>query len=306
MKNNWLYVVVFCFLFSCKKEVERPVPEFEVTTASTSYAVGEEVVFNFSGDADLISFYSGEIMRDYAFRDGRVVEPGVLKLSFFSNVQFGTQANQLALMASTGFNGNYSFDGGIDAASWTDITSRFVLSTNTTYTSSGAVDVSDLVEDGKPLYLAFRYTTKNQATEGVGRTWRVQNFLLTSQTSIGLITLGDLQTSGFQLVDRKPDIAPMRSTLSATTLSMVAHARTPDNETVESENWAISKAFYGGTQDLGPDRPVAIKGITDAELKNYTHVYNQPGTYSVYFIAKNTNIYNSHEVIKSIEIEIVE
>src|SRR5690606_24333171 len=207
---------------------------------------------------------------------------------------FGTQANQLALLATTGFNGNYVFDGGIDAANWTDITSRFVLSANTTYLSSGTVDVSDLVEEGQPLYFAFRYITKNQATSGVGRTWRIQNFLLTSQTSIGLITLGDIQTTGFRLVDRKPEIAPMRSTLSATTLSMVAHAVADSNRTVETENWAISKAFYGGTQDLGPDRPVAIKGVTDAELESYTYVYNQPGTYKVYFIAKNTNIYNSH------------
>lgn len=315
MKNIWLYTCMVSFLFiACKKEVERSAPHFEVTTESSIYAVNEEVEFKFSGDADLISFYSGEVLSDYAFKDGRIVEQGELALSFQTNVQFGTQENQLSLLASTDFNGKYQFVGGIDDATWIDLTPLITLATGTTYVKSSdpPIDLSEIVVDGKPLYLAFKYTVKDQRTTanggyGVGRTWRVQDFLLTSETSLGLLTLGNLLTSGFQLVDMKPDIAPARSVLSPTTLSMVAHDRTLNNsETVESENWAITKGFEVGTQDLGPDRPVPIKGVIDAPMKSYTYTYTKPGKYRVYFVASNTNIYNSYEIVRSVDIEIVE
>lgn len=294
------------FSFSCKKEVERPAPEFEVSVEKNVYQVGEEAVFNFTGDPDLISFYSGEILSDYNFRDGRIVEPGILRLSFQSNVQFGTQADQLSVLASTAFNGNYSFSDGIKPEEWINISDRFRFGTNATFVNSGEADISDLVEEGQPLYIAFRYNVRNQATAGVGRTWRVQNLSFTSETSIGLIQMGTNQTAGFQLIDKLPETAPMRSSISATTISLVAHAVTDANRTIETENWAISKAFYGGTQDLGPDRPVALKGITDAPMQQHTYIYTQPGSYTAYFVATNVNIYGSNEVVKRVDFEVIE
>lgn len=311
IRHHYILGLLLLLFAGCDKE-EVKTPDFEVSTVSKTYAVGKEVEFKFKGDPDLISFYSGELLHDFSFKDGRLVEAGLLKMSFQSNVQFGTQANQLSVLASTDFNGNYAFSGGIESATWVDITNRFVLGTNATFRSSGEVDISNLSVKDKPLYIAFKYNVKNQAATsaggfGVGRTWRIQNFLITSDTSIGTITMGDHPTSGFRLVDLKPEIAPMRSVITSTYTSLVAHAVSGANAnltTVETENWAISKAFEVGDVDLGPDRTIPVKGVADARMESFSHVYTTPGTYKVYFIASNTDVYGSKQVVKELEITV--
>jgi hypothetical protein len=310
MKTRCLYILLFSLIVSACKKEEIKEPEFEVTTESKTYAVNEDVRFDFKGDPDLISFYSGEVLHDYDFAEGRLVKGGVLKMSFQSNVQFGAQANQLSVLASTDFNGKYNFAEGINLATWTDITSQFSYGNSATFRASGEVDISNLRVENKPLFIAFKYNVKNQAATsaggfGVGRTWRIQNLLITSETSLGILPLGDVVTSGFQLVDLKPALAPMRSTMTSTYLNLVAHAVSGASAhltTVETENWAISKPLEVGDVDLGPDRPVPIKGVENADVASYTHVYTKPGTYKVYFIASNADVYGSSRVVKELEI----
>src|SRR5882757_8152495 len=129
-------------LASCHKEVKvalkEGTPSFDVSlAASNTYKVGTDVVFNFSGKADVISFFSGELYHDYAFKDGRTIDVTNPTMTFTSAVTGGTQTNQLAILASTDFNGVYNDTlkpplTNIHAATWTDITSRFALGTTAT------------------------------------------------------------------------------------------------------------------------------------------------------------------------------
>ena len=81
-------------MVSCQKNlVVKNAPDFTVAVdAATTYKAGEPVVFNLQGNADVISFYSGEIFRDYAFREGREVDVAGhgFNLGFRSAVAPGT------------------------------------------------------------------------------------------------------------------------------------------------------------------------------------------------------------------------
>lgn len=212
---------------SCEKPaIEAEAPAFDVTAEKTTYKAGESVKFLITGgEAQAISFYSGELKKEYASRSGRVadVAGAGATLAFTSSVQLGTQANQLSLLASTNFNGDYSSVAKLKAATWVDITNRFKLGTSTAFLASGTVDVSDLIVAGKPIYFAFRYNTKKQATNGIARQWFIQTFTLNSKKLLDntlALTIADQAGTGFRIVDDLKDKAPALSSITATRLTL--------------------------------------------------------------------------------------
>ena len=178
-------VAAVLILASCEKPtLDAEAPVFDVTAESATVKVGDAVKFKITGgESQNISFYSGELLKQYESNTGRIVDVAGqgATLAFTSSVQVGTQANQVSLLASSNFGGDYSSLAKVKTATWVDITSRFKLGTSTAFLASGTVDVSDLILAGKPLYFAFRYNTKAQATNGIARQWFIQTFTLKSK-----------------------------------------------------------------------------------------------------------------------------
>jgi hypothetical protein len=144
-------------------------------------------------------------------------------LTFSSSVQLGTQADQVTLLASTNFSGDYSSLAKVKAATWVDITSRFKLGTSATLLTSGTVNISDLLLAGKPIYFAFRYNTKSQAVSGVNRQWFIQSFTVNSLKLLNntlALTIADQASAGFRIVDDLKDKAPALSSVTATRLTL--------------------------------------------------------------------------------------
>src|SRR5690606_29211857 len=119
MKKQYLMLLFSCFLLTACTKVEVVEPDFEVTTTASTYKVNEEVVFNFTGDPDQLVFYSGEVLNDYAFKDGRILEANGLTASFSSHVAYGTHPDLLSVWVSTDFNGKYTIED-VHAATWKD------------------------------------------------------------------------------------------------------------------------------------------------------------------------------------------
>lgn len=225
---NYIAGLSLLFLASCTTElVVKDAPNLGVSTEKSTYKVGQEIVFNFTGEAELISFYSGQAYNDYAFRDGRVLdlETKGASLSFTSSVQLGAQANQLAIMASSDFNGNYSSLASVKAATWVDITSRFTLGTSATFLASTSQNISDLIVPGKPIYIAFKYLTKPQATNGLARTWMIQSFSLNSTTSFNgaFPLLTDQTYAAFRIVQEDSVNTPSRSSVTSSRITLLGN-----------------------------------------------------------------------------------
>lgn len=220
-------VAAVLIMASCEKPtLDAEAPVFDVTAEKTTVKAGDVVKFKISGgETQNISFYSGELLKQYDSNTGRVVDVAGqgATLAFTSSVQLGTQANQVSLLASTNFNGDYSSVAKVKAATWVDITSRFKLGTSTAFLASGTVDVSDLIVAGKPIYFAFRYNTKAQATNGIARQWFIQTFTLNSKKLLDnklTITIADQAGTGFRIVDDLKDKAPALSSVTATRLTL--------------------------------------------------------------------------------------
>ncbi|HEY0670102.1 MAG TPA: DUF5017 domain-containing protein, partial [Sphingobacteriaceae bacterium] len=210
------------FMASCDKDLKvAEAPDFDVTTESNTYKAGDKIKFNIKGgDANLIAFYSGEPLNDYDYRTGRIIniaDTGAT-MSFSSSVQTGSQADQLSVLYSTNFNGDYSNLASVKAAAWVDITDKFKLGTSNKFVASGTLDISNLVVHGKPIYFAFKYITRPQATNGLARQWFIQSFAVNSKEKLDgkTLTIADLAQAGFRIVDENPENAPARASITNT------------------------------------------------------------------------------------------
>jgi hypothetical protein len=236
------YYILLSGLFmlaSCETEIETP--DFQVSTASPVYHVGENIIFNMEGHADMIAFYSGEPLNAYEFKDGRVIDVAGqgATLQFTSAVTGGTQADQLTFLASTDFDGNYDNLASVQAATWIDITDRFNIGTTATFASSTTQDISDLLVPGKPIYFAYRYLTRPQETNGLARTWMIQGFLLKSKVMFNdaEVTIVDQAHAGFRIVDQEPENAPSRSTVTTSRISLLGNIyKDPADPIYDPEN----------------------------------------------------------------------
>jgi Domain of unknown function (DUF5017) len=296
-------------LISCQKNLPVDgLENFNVTTDSVSYKAGTSVRFAFQGgEAQDISFYSGETLKDYDFKDGHIVDVTgqTAVLAFSTAVNLGTQLNQLYVMASTDFKGDYSSMAAVKAATWTDITARFKYGTTTTFLATSA-DVTDLMVAGKPLYIAFKYITKPQGVNGVARQWSIQSLTLTSGKKLNntvALTLSDEPSAGFQLVDQSATTAPALSAITTAKIVLQGNNYTTANDPT-SENWAISTGINIDKVNLGPDLSTALKGMTSAALKEYRYVYATPGTYKAVFTASNNSINETKQTAKTINVTI--
>ncbi|WP_423129382.1 DUF5017 domain-containing protein [Gaoshiqia sp. Z1-71] len=323
MKFKYYHMIIgLLVMASCEREIEVDMPDFDVTTNSATYQVGEEITFDIKGgDAHIISFYSGETLKDYAFKEGRVVNVSGAgaTMQFQSSVQSGTQANQLSVMASSDFNGDYSSVETVKAATWTDITTRFLLGTNATFKASGNVDISDLMVDDEPIFIAFKYVTQPQEINGLARQWFIQSFVVTSIATLDgsvALNLTDQVGAGFRIIDENKENAPARASVTNTRVTLYgneyyspSHPKyvpdSPYNDPL-SEHWAVSKPINTTEVDLGPDWATAIKGLSNPEVHVYRYTYTKTGTYKAVFVASNNSIDDEKKIIREITLTITE
>lgn len=307
MKRNLIIKTIIFLLpftfFGCKKnQVEQP--KFSVNLDGRTFKAGEEIPFTFNGNPDFLSFYSGELGNDYAYMSGRIVDIKSLSLFFQSRVSGGTQPNQFSIHISSDFNGTYDI-ASIRAATWKDITNLFVLATGE-YLNSGEVDLSSVIADKtKPLYLGFKYIVKPQTANGTARAWTVNALTLKTQTDLGTETIMNQKDGGWILVEEAEVVDPGRTSVSASSGAIVFRGNTGAlSKNMPQESWAIGRPLDLNTVDVGPDKGLVIKGISDNMPEKFTHTYTKPGNYKVVFSASNSTVYDQKSVTKEIDITI--
>jgi len=271
-----------CLFFACSKEDKanyyQPTGPFEVSISSTDVIKGTPLILNFVGFADSVTLYTGKEGHVYAYRNRTEAEDVKTYLSFTSYRQWGTQENTLKLLVSNDFDdGNYNATG-IAAATWIDITERAMLSNGQDNTPSGQIDITDLLDAKKPLFIAFKFIGAAGSTQ---RTWTIKNFLLKSVLPNDVTTdIANVSNAGWKAIDMKnPD---KQWTQSSTQIQMVGG----DASAGENEDWIISKAF--SLNRVSPDQGEIIKSRYQLMPKSYRFVYDDPGVYTAVVVSNNS------------------
>ncbi|ERJ59683.1 DUF5017 domain-containing protein [Sphingobacterium paucimobilis] len=307
MKNyHILFIVSAVLFFGCRKE-EVETPHFDVEVEALEYKVGEEVKFNFSGEVDQLSFFSGEMLQSYEYsKESRMSTTETVKVSFRTNVTYNTQPDQLAVFVSNDYNGSGAYSD-LVSATWlgeNDFSPWFKVApednpwgqSNNYY--SGEIDLIDAFKKDKPLYIGFRY--KHTKGTGIPRNWYVYNMNATASTLLGTSTL--FNTVGvFSLVYDNNFVNEALKTSQITTY-MLLRLPTDLRSVEEAEVWAVSPPIYLEEIDHGPDRSVPVKGFRDPMPSEFKHTYTDPGKYIVTFVGGNTTVNGEKEKIKQIEL----
>jgi Domain of unknown function (DUF5017) len=305
---------------SCRNlEITEP-SEFNVSTSATTFKVGENVQFNFTGAADQVIFYSGEIGKVYANKDRSLATTGTTKLVFQSSMQQGLLPNgdSLRLLVSTNLAG-YD-EANVKNAKWTDITSRntkFPTSLATTFTTSDSVNVTDF-NTADNVNFAFRFIGKKN-DKSAQRKWAIQNVTLTNVQPDGTSTpvFNTFANAGWVQASLKnlpnawnvgtANISATNSVLNTSGATIrTAYPITFDPGTAlntdENDDWLISSAF--NLKTVKPDVGVSIKSAVNATLTKYSYIFRTAGTYNITFVGQNLNTANIKNVPRQLQITI--
>lgn len=298
MRKNIIVIALgFMSLASCVKDrLSRPLGEFNVTTANTTVDANTDVLFELTGNPNMITFYSGEPGSIYENRARTVQKSGQVQLSFKTSTT-ASSSGDLSLLISTDLATIDSLS--IAKATWTNISSRATWATGTATVASGIVDLTSEAQQGKPIYIAFKYAADANQTQ---RKWSITDFKLEHILSDITYTIGDMTNTtpslGWQtVVMSNPAVKwNLIKDFSITGSTSVA-------KSVNTESWLVM-----GPVDLNrvlPDAGQAIKHIAENMSKfPFKYSYAKPGTYKATFVAANETAEKREEIVKTIVITV--
>lgn len=277
--------------------------DFDVYPERKIYKVNEKVVFKFLGNAQEISYYTGEQGSMNQFRNVSTTGPVKVNMNFQTMLKGEVNKTSLKVLSSTSFNG-FNDEGTIDAnvltaankKTWKDITSRFNIPSESAdkYINSNGADISDLAEKGEPVVFAFRFEDKGNQEAPVS--YIIKNLNIENITSTGKKTnlLNFNMRSFWVPVDVKNPVSKWSKFSSMPAISILGSS-------VESEDWIISAPI--NLNEIKPDKPERVKTALDKMPVEVSRVYGKPGIYTVSFIYKETD--TSKEVLKEFQITVI-
>jgi hypothetical protein len=289
MKYFTISIAFFLLITACKK-IEVAKPEFTVSYPEKAYKAGDTVNFTLKGNAQNITFYSGDAGFNYD-NISRVKADGTPLLTFSTTLINPGEMNTLKVLASNNFNGNYTATN-VQSATWTDITTRAALATSTTAKASGNVDLSDFVTaDNKPVYLAYQYLGYKHATLKQPR-WTFTALGVNNILSDGAIMqLASATEMGWVAFDFKNTTTSWA--LPLTGLNSIDGAAVASvNE--DNDDWIVSRPL--NLKKAKPDVGIVIQNLGSAKLERYSYIYTKAGKYHVVFLGFNNSIDDRKEI----------
>lgn len=310
MKLKYAYITLILLISSaCEKLDTISTPDFNVRIDTTTFRAGEEVLFRFSGDAGMITFFSGEVGFSYIANDDNQIER--MTIQFESHNQENvipepSDASTFRVMLSTDFKSLNTHYAGVMAANWIDITDRFTLSgpgswNAANYVQSGARSIMDVVDSGTPFYVAFHYEVpERESTGNLTRRWRMHNFQLVGHTtnSSDPFVASTYSPDSWTLISRD---GPGTSASEAAASSVLFAPLTAGSQ-ASVEEWLVSPQFSINDEQTIRSFGEGIKGYGNPTMTDFMHVYEEPGTYTATFVAVNENVEGRHEVVRQVRV----
>lgn len=310
MKRTIIKLMTLGLLVSCNSDYIVNTPDFTVSGPVVVKA-GQEVVFDLTGDPDLITFYSGEPGKAYEYVNHDRIGNVQMQMSFMTTTSSGTPGSPnpaaLPLYYSTDFSGEYTNEA-VMAATWTEITDRFEMpeDTGVSNKASGTQSVDDIFpKDGTPIYLMFSYDIKKyEESLANGRTqWSIKDLNIEGMADSGVQNIYDINSCEWQFVygpgmENNVTQFPELPGSSARILFRVDYRAASDMQL-----WAVSGPLSRPESvNLGPDRGVGIKTSADPALRQHKHTYTKPGEYVATFVAVNANSSDRREKVEHVRI----
>lgn len=291
-----LCATITVLIFGCR-DTEVSEPSFSVEASATTVNAGDSINFKFSGNPNLITFYSGEPDKEFKHRHRATIEGGVTTLDFSTtNATRTTQEDGFTVWLSTDFTGVNTV-AALQAvtANWINITDEVELSTSAAVVESGSVNLNKYVsatERDKPIFIAFKYNVAAAAGQGA---WVVPGFNVNNTTPTRVFDIANIGTAGWAAISvSNPNLSWQ---IGPTSLTITGRVSAP----VASEDWVVTKPLY--INRVAPDIGLTIKD-TASPVNDFQYAFEKPGIYTVSFVGANANINNLKETVKEVTITV--
>lgn len=325
-----LSILTLTLLVGCEEALNEKV-SFDMTVSSEGSSIRKDtvivkkstdVVFDFSGNPDFISFYSGENGHEYSKRN--LVESPVDKinsmLTFSVKTQYGSAATvegSLKVLLSTEFTGLFKEDKKVDSINvektgWVDVTNKCGIPQEPgVKTDILSLPLNDYL--GKRLTLAFLYNPKsNSATQPVWEIYdlKIVNSDKTTQEIVGQIKANDFGftpldmnalTDAYKTVSNNTEGVWNTSNASASPSTIRIHSSGTGR--VIHKDWLISNPII--INGRSPDTGASIKTITN-RVDSYSYKYSKTGVYTATMIGRKDNFESASEIIKEVVLKVID
>lgn len=316
MRKLYILAAILTLAWGCTHNVVEEVDFYVKLAPSNTYVTGEKVVFNFTGNAENIVFYSGEKGSEYQYHDryaipAENIESAQLSLDVIS--QYG-KAGALEIWVSDKFGGLWGDDQIkdreiVESLTSSDMTSNWTKLDYTDPGSGGTVKVThDIVGLKDNFCIAFHW---NPTFDGKSsqRTYRVNGAI-----NLGVKDMGESQMTlsnlDFTAVMMNPERdAYITGTKNGTIIlndsvySLFFKGCGATEFNYALDGWAISRPR--ALNKIENDKGLVIKN-TQNYMDSYEYVWNEPGTYEVAFVVTNSNYAGSYEVVKKMTVNIID
>lgn len=299
-------------VISCHKESEDPIEDSDneitigVATSGEAIHAGEEQVFTFSGDINKVEFYSGEPGHVYGHM-GKSQKPleGEFNISFVARVMNGYEfePHELHAFISNDFTGEYTYEA-IQDAHWKPLNDRITFPATNKDGPDGdgkienKINIADLMEPGKLLYVCFRYTcSPRPPAPRNGRQWRVGSYSLTHELSGEVTTISDYEDAEWTFVTHG-EVESGRAAGIVSADGKALNFLGNQQSTYDGfQTWAISPAH--DLYAIVPDEGVTIESPTDL----YKHMYAVPGLYEATFVLHSSD--SEEPLVKKVSVTVL-
>ncbi|MDR1336026.1 MAG: DUF5017 domain-containing protein [Tannerella sp.] len=307
MKRTVLLCIVPFFLAACTEELDKSVEFDAAVQPAQSHTVdaggvihatpGTQIVFDFSGDPDFISF-SYEIFK--------ATSPS---LRFDSQLSWSADADRtLQLFISDAFAGLSRTDAPADRAAiaghaWVNLSPQCTFPTVQNGKERSVVTLDDF--RGRTATIAFRYKTVNGAA--IQPMWTVSDLQLVSTliaTGIeqSAVSASSMDFTPFDMLNLSPGDAPYLSGTAGGVWDTSTPALLRIRQTFAgrdlNEDWLFSRPLEIPAGITTHSAGIAVKNTT-ASVSSYTHTFTETGEYVLTFIATNYNFKAHSELRKT-------
>lgn len=311
---------------SCDREELYSPIEFGVELApSNTFRVGEEVKFNISGNANFITFWSGEGQHEYKYRARKSVaieDIETCQLEISVAWQYGKQGILRFFVSNTaqGLKGKGNRDADLtyvrsletsDFEGWTEVEYTLPTTSGTALSLVATKDIKEFADNFAMMIWCKPTLMESQAQSD----FRVNAFvklkikglpeqIINVSTQLGMVAFSPTE-------ERKETAYDIATTNNATTKGYVQYQSDPQilfigqvsAVQVQNENFVCTTPQP--LNIVAPDKGVNIKGYADL-LTSYPCRYNTPGTYTATFVAGAGNYVGQSSDVKEFTFTIIE
>jgi hypothetical protein len=275
-----------------------------------------QLTAKFSGNAEFISYYSGETGKNYATSTLTLHPAGTVetKLKFTGTPQYGTIPGTLRVFVSDSFNGLIINDKKADSiaiksAAWTEITDQCTLSTVSNVAAVSEVSLN--AYQNKKIVLAFYYKTTDNTV--VQPTWMIRALEIINSNTKGLSEKMPASQIGFIPFDMLSNTNAYARTGGAgiwdlrniaSTTDPIMRINTSPVDDPLNEDWLISLPFVPNTR-TNPDRGAGILDLGRG-LEDYLFSFAQTGIYEIAFVGIRHNCLGRSEIAHSFIVKVID